>query len=112
MLLNHFIQSLTVALSILSYWQRRFHHAGHDVLIYTRRAKASYPRDEVVSGCPVIRVGLDDRYGMIGRYLGMLTILPPLIIQRHQYDVVSDCGSTNSGCASCGPDEITEIRDA
>lgn len=66
----------------------KFHDAGHEVLIVTRRPKPSYPRDEVVSGCPVLRVGLDDRYGMIGRYLGMLTILIPLIKHRHQFDVV------------------------
>ena len=66
----------------------KFHDAGYEVLIITRRPKLSYPRNEKVSGCPVLRVGLDDRYGMMGRYLGMLTILPPLISHRKQYDVV------------------------
>lgn len=66
----------------------QFHDAGHDVLIVTRRPKLSYPRNDVVSGCPVLRVGLDDRYGMMGRYLGIVTILPPLIMRRRQYDVV------------------------
>jgi glycosyltransferase involved in cell wall biosynthesis len=65
----------------------KFHDAGHDVLIVTRRPRPSYPRNEVVSGCPVIRAGLDDRYGMVGRYLGMLSVLPPLIAHRRQYNI-------------------------
>ena len=66
----------------------RIHEVGHEVLIVTRRPKLSYPHSETISGCPVLRVGLDNRYGMIGRYLGVLTILPPLINSRRQYDIV------------------------
>ena len=66
----------------------KFRDAGHDVLIVTRRPGDSYLRSEIISGCQVLRAGLDNRYGMIGRYLGMVTILPPLIIHRRQYDIV------------------------
>jgi len=66
----------------------RFREAGKDVLIITRRPNVSYAREELVSGIRVKRVGLDDRYGMLGRYLGVFTILPPLIRYRNQYDVV------------------------
>ena len=65
----------------------KVHNAGHDVLIVTRRPSITYPRSEIVSGCPVLRIGPDNRYGMIGRYLGMLTIMVPLFIHRRQYDI-------------------------
>lgn len=62
--------------------------AGNNVLIVTRRPRIAYPRREIISGCLVFRVGLDDRFGVVGRYLGILTILLPLITNRRKYDIV------------------------
>ena len=65
----------------------KFHEAGNKVMVVTQRRLAKYPRREIVSGFPVIRVGPTIRFGMLGRYLCMLTILLPLMANRRGYDV-------------------------
>jgi len=66
----------------------KFADLGHNILIVTRRPSASFARNEIVSKCPVIRVGPGNHYGMLGRYLGMFTILMPLFIHRRKYEIV------------------------
>lgn len=59
-----------------------------DVFIVTRRNTPDYPSHELLSGVPVYRVGPDDRLGILGRYLAMISVCVPLVKNRKNYDLV------------------------
>jgi len=66
----------------------RLQASSVNIEIVTRHNQKSYPRREVLAGIPVQRVGLTDRYGILGRYLCMLSVSVCLMRNRRNYDVV------------------------
>lgn len=64
------------------------HESGYSVMVITRRNVPSYPARDTVSGIPVRRIMPGDRFGMLGRYLCMFSVLPPLIVNRARYDLI------------------------
>lgn len=58
------------------------------VYVVTRRDFPEYPPSETLAGIPVIRVGPDNRLGILGRYTAMISVCIPLIKNRRNYDLV------------------------
>jgi len=61
---------------------------GNCVRVITRHNRPSYARSEIVGGVEVTRTGLTDRYGIVARYLGMFSIISPLVRNRNKYDII------------------------
>jgi len=66
----------------------QLHSDGNCVRVITRHNRPSYDRAEIVGGIQVIRMGLTDHYGILARYLGMFSIIPPLVRNRNEYDII------------------------
>ena len=66
----------------------QLHSDGNCVRVITRKNRPSYDRAEIVGGIQVIRMGLTDHYGILARYLGMFSIIPPLVRNRNEYDII------------------------
>ena len=66
----------------------QLHSGGNCVRVITRHNRPSYPRSEIVGGIQVVRMGLTDHYGIAARYLGMFSIIPPLVRNRNEYDII------------------------
>ena len=66
----------------------QFYKNGDNVFVISRRNSPSYSRLQTVSGVSLIRIGPDDRMGMLGRYLAMFSVCVPLARHRHEYQVI------------------------
>lgn len=62
-------------------------HAGKVTLI-TRANLLNQKRVEEQAGVPIVRIGLDDRFGFVARYLAMLSLCYSLFKYRREFDLV------------------------
>ena len=66
----------------------QFLNNNDNVFVVSRRDDPSYSSRENISGVPLIRVGPDDRMGVLGRYLAMFTVCIPLVRNMKQYHLI------------------------